>query len=395
MSGGNFLINVLLARNSAATDFGTFAICFVLIQFLVMFHNTTVGYSLVLQASDTAGHARRSQVVAAFWIAAVGALAIAMLAAGAMYPFGFLTVLPFVATTIFATYFHETGKHGLIASGQFRGAVVSDLICYGGRILWVVLFAMEGATTLENTFAGFTLFSALGGLFCTRQLKLVRREELLAVRKLRQLLPHYAFVTRWSGSATIITILAMMGNQWVLAFAYGTSEVAKLQALSVILGFSHPLIAVGRNVMVPIVATSYRAIGYRAARNQGLRLIAGAMTLVLPLWIALAVFPRACLDFIYGSAAFPDAESQLAIYSLGYMLYFASMNISNLLAALRRPKESWSVQAANGIAMALLGIPMTIVYALNGAVSAVVIGALAATLVAVIHLRRPAADASL
>jgi O-antigen/teichoic acid export membrane protein len=386
-SAANLALNVLLARALSTEEFGVFALCFVLGQFLIVLHNTTIGYFISLRSADKPPQAFLTKACSAL----LTTVALGMLAGSVAWLALTQVTDHLVALSVFAmivlSLVHETAKQALFCAGKLGESVAMDGVSYGGRLLVVIAALMMDTLTVATVFASFCFCSAVASIYGLRRLGLSRSLERLAVQDFGSAMRECLSLAKWSGSATILIMISTLAIQWVLFLASGAAAVGTLQALSVLLGFTHPVLAMGRNVLVPLASSTYHLRGYLEARSEGFRLIGGIGAALLPFWIALVCLPRICLDLVYGAGAFAGLELPLSIYATSYLLFFAGMNLSSLLIALRRPKESWNVQAANATTLLLVGIAATATNGLTGAVLSHLLASAVSLAVAMIELR--------
>ena len=388
VSGGNFLVNILLARSLEPSEFGRFAVVFVALQFCLVVHTSAIGGSLAIF-----GGSEKPQIFTQHLTASCG-LSLALLIAACVLLTVVTTVaqtdvsLSLILGTIASQYAHETLKRALAARLQFRTCTTSDLVTYGGRFICLLFIALSGRVELEEVFATFLVFALFGAVVSGRALEIDWPSVRMPLGAFQEIAKRHISIVGWAAGGAVLSILATLVIQLGLAAAHGPAETAKLHSMVVILSLTHPIIAFMQTAVAPIVASRNRVKGPRAAYALGVSSIAGGAAALLPLWIVLLVFPREALNLIYGSNAFAGIEQPLVVYTIAYLLLYLGLTMTAMLTSLKAGRAGFLIQLANGFTALVLAVPATSAFGLWGAVGTTLVGATSGVVVGAFCLRK-------
>ena len=368
VSLGNFLTTIILARALTPTAYGIWSVVFGLILLLNVFPASLITYplSLRLAASDDSG---------------AGQILMAALTLTALLATPQILVL-FFASTLIANQglgvsagfclliwqLQETTRRALMARLAFRTALGTDMISYLGQAALVWLLAHYGHLSVE---AAFGVIGLTCGLAAVAQLWFFRgtwRGKL----NLRGHAHTFWSTGRWVLGSNLLANFNIQAAPWALFVLRGPVDAAAFQAISNLIGVSHPIMLSLGNFLVPAAARARARQGLTAARRVSLSLATQAGLLLLPLILLLLILPRPLLGLFYGAAStYVVLDWPLRLLALTYVLTYWAMAIRFFLIAVESKNRAqflfelcWSV-----LFVALL-IPLTLHWGLAGAIVA-------------------------
>lgn len=377
---------MVLARNLAWGDYGLFALLYGILLFLVNSAGTVVTYPLSLRGAttDVLGVRRLAGVSLLLAIAVLvpGSL-IVLLGASILHR---LDLAAWVALSLVFWQLQETLRRALMARMSFRSAAWGDGLRYLGQVILVLALADSGSLTLSSAFAAVAATSALAAAVqfvqVRPQLAGLRAEECLPIVR------DFWSLGRWAFSTNVANGLTQQAFPWALGLLFGTPAAGSFQAVTNPLKLFNPVIGGAQNLIVPSAAKKRQESGPRSAVRGGLSQIAVGAVLLIPYLALLVLFPREFLGVLYGFHS-PYAglglALQVSVLSYGFG-YFAQM-ISFLLQGLGLARESFLAQCAATATAAVVGLPLTLLGGLVGAMGGLGACALAKAATAVYVVR--------
>ncbi len=373
VSLGNFMTQIILARNLSHTEYGVFALIFGVLLFLFTCQSGLIAYPLSLEGATVGSSELRKVAFAAAFLTFLLAVPLSLLVVGATFV---LHVAPITWTVILAMLLwqlQETFRRALMSHLLHRVAIWGDVLSYGGQAVLVWLLARYGALSMQRVFLVVALTSALAALLQSWQVGwsvTPFRSVLATARK-------YWSSGKWALFAGMNESGVRQAFPWMLALLYSPAEAASFQAVMNIVGVSHPVMFGTSNLVIPAAAEAKSQRGTVAAFRTSSWYGALAGLLVLPFFTALFIWPRTALDLFYGKASpYVSLGFGIRLAAIAYLIYISSSFLSAYLYGVGRPKY---VFAAGIGSTALALVPaaiLTLRYGVLGAVAGFLIFAL-------------------
>jgi O-antigen/teichoic acid export membrane protein len=177
---------------------------------------------------------------------------------------------------------------------------------------------------------------------------------------------------RWVLGSNLLTNLSLHAAPWALFLLRGPAEAAGFQAVSNLMGVSHPIVLSLGNVVVPAAARARVTAGLLAARRVALRHGSQAGLLLLPFAVILLIFPRQLLGLFYSSTSpYAVLEGPLRLLTIVYVLRYFSMTLTFLLNALEKNRVQFVFELCGSLLLGGLVVPLVIWFGLSGAILAI------------------------
>ena len=330
VSSVNFLAIILLARTLVPTEFGYFVLAFTILQ-----SAGTLQAALITRPHNVLGATRRgrdyanySTTAAVAQVGFTGVLTVLVaVAAGTAYEAGFSRAGLFLALVpaLVCWQLQELGRRMLYTEGRLAAAFANDVVSYGGQagalvVLWR-LDVLSGTRALLTLAAAFALGAALVGWQLRATLSGRLDGSSLAANW------HFG---KWLGLAEVGQWFSTQFYIYLGGAIVGPIASGVLKAGQTLLG-PMSLFLTFVTSYLPIVFAreldSSGTIGGKARRSFAL-----ILPVVVPYCLAMAVFAKPLIEFVYGSdyGRFADVVRLFALYYV--LLAFSTVAIAALSA---------------------------------------------------------------
>jgi O-antigen/teichoic acid export membrane protein len=365
LSLGNFLCGWILARHLPEAEFGTYAlVVMTIILQLNNLHIAFVGFALTVRGATLEEHALRRLTGVSLAITG-GVLVVGMVTiVTGLIIFQHTYVIPFAIFALVGWQLQETVRRALIARMRYRAAMIGDAISYLGQVVPIAYLAHTNQLTVTNALLMNGTASVLA--MCVQLLQV--KVERFTIADLRQGLKQAWELGRWLLGSNALAVLVIPIIPWTLAFYYNETEVAGYQAMSMILGISHPVLFSLCNIIMPAVAKANAESGIAAARAIGMKYAAQGAMLVLPYYTAVILVPDLVLRVFYGADShYLDLGYTLRLFAICYVIQLVSQIFLAVLNGLEKTSVNFHSQlAAAGVTIVAL-VPLTAHAGLVGA----------------------------
>jgi O-antigen/teichoic acid export membrane protein len=295
VSGGNFLVNVLLARVLSQDDYGEFALFLGAIFLLRAVDYSLISYPLSIRLC-AANHAEHPVVLGNTMLLALAlSLVLVSLMGLGTAVLEEENILVPACLCYLCWQAQETLRRSLLADFRYRAAVAGDGIAYVGQVMLIAVVPWIGSITLSSALYAMSAAFASGALVHSLKLRFAWPR----ARELRRLAAEYLSVGKWSLVSYELVLIRGQLVPWILAAFSGTAATASLQAGLNIANTMNPIVFGIGNAIPQVAADANRAGGVltatRAASHYVLFglvpiLVICAVGLLIPDWLLLAAY---------------------------------------------------------------------------------------------------------
>lgn len=356
VSGGNFLLNVLLARTLSEEDYGEFALFLGSIFVLRAIDYSFISYPLSVRLCvvNDDERARLLGNTALLAVALSLVLVVAMALGTALLEEDNI-LLP-ACLCYLCWQAQETSRRFLLADFRYREAVAGDGVAYVGQVLLIAVLWRIDFITLSAALYVMSATFVLGALAHVLKLRFARPD----FTELRSLALEYFSIGKWSLVSYELVLLRVQLFPWLLAALVGTAATASLQAGLNIANMMNPIIFGIGNAIPQIAAHAHRTGGVLGASQAAYRYVLFGLGPILVICGAAVVMPDLLLHTVYGPAS-PYLAAAIGLQLLaaaGVLDYIAEM-ISKTLLGVQAGRLAFLVNvvaavAALGLALALI-----------------------------------------
>jgi O-antigen/teichoic acid export membrane protein len=365
VSLGNFLTQVVLARNLSPARYGVFALIYGVLIVLFTCQGSLVAYPLSIRGA-TVSHAYARQL--AFGSISLSIMILPLQAAIVLATAWVIRAPQFALLAVLALagwQIQETVRRGLMSELRHNHALWGDAVSYLGQaaVLWAL--AHSGRLTLASSFLALAATSAVAALIQSVQLGLTA----IPFSRILNLAREYWPTGRWALFNSLSETGFRQAFPWALALFFGPQQAASFQAVINVLGVSHPVLYGATNLIVPAAAAKQHQSGSRAALRTCVEFGAMVMALAAPYFAALLFWPSALLSLLYGKAsAYSGLLGEVRLAVVGYIFGIVGAMLTGYLLGVGRSKRAF---AANVAALATAAIPSLILIPRFGVIGAV------------------------
>jgi len=291
VSLGNFLTTIILARSVSTESYGVWTVLFGLMLFLNSVHASVIVYPLTVITATSEPEESKSKISGALVLTLLLSLPLGLVVVGAAAFVGVVELGLWAWLALICWQLQETARRALMARFSCRKALLGDAISYLCQAGLVALLSRSGALTLEW---GFGIIAATCGFAAIAQ-TLQLRGHIGSPTSLRALAQRFWKTGQWVLWADMTSNFGLQATPWVLFLIRGAGAAAGYQAISNLLGLSHPVMLSLGNVSVPAAARARVKEGFAAARRVALVHATQGGLLLLVAFGVLIAFPKQLL----------------------------------------------------------------------------------------------------
>ena len=357
VSGGNFLLNVLLARKLSQDDYGEFALFLGAIFLLRAIDYSLISYPVAVRLHGTPEHERARLLGNTSVLASALALVfVVVMALGSILAGDEDIVVP-ACLCFLCWQAQETSRRYLLADFRYRAAVTGDGIAYVGQALLIAFFGWVDTITLTAALYLMSVTFAFGALVHVSKLRFASPDLTEAYRLAGQ----YFSIGKWSIVSYELVLIRVQLFPWILAATAGTAATASLQAGLNIANMMNPIIFGIGNAIPQVAAHAHRTEGVSGAWRAASGYVLFGLGPIVIICAAILLMPDLALHLAYGptSPYLAGALSLQLLATAGVLDYIAEM-ISKTLLGVEAGRAASAVNVlavavAAGLAFALIG----------------------------------------
>ena len=350
VSGGNFLLNVLLARVLSEQDYGEFALFLGGIFLLRAIDYSLISYPLSVRLCVAKENERATLLGNTVLLAvALSLVLVVAMAVGTTILDEENILLP-ACLCYLCWQAQETSRRFLLAEFRYRAAVAGDGIAYVGQVLVIAFVLWTGSVTLKTALYAMSATFVFGALVHASKLQFARPN----FAQIRQLAAEYISVGKWSLVSYELVLIRAQLFPWLLAAFAGLTATASLQAGLNLANTMNPIIFGIGNAIPQVAAHAYSTGGVLAASRAAYRYVLFGLGPILVICAAGLVVPHILLRAVYGDSS-PYVGIVVGLQLLvvaGVFDYIAEM-ISKTLLGVQSGKLAFVVNVV-AVAVALV-----------------------------------------
>ena len=357
VSGGNFLLNVLLARKLSQDDYGEFALFLGAIFLLRAIDYSLISYPVAVRLHGTPEHERARLLGNTSVLASALALVfVVVMALGSVLAGDEDIVVP-ACLCFLCWQAQETSRRYLLADFRYRAAVTGDGFAYVGQALLIAFFGWVDTITLTAALYLMSVTFAFGALVHVSKLRFAAPD----LTEAHRLAGEYFSIGKWSIVSYELVLIRVQLFPWILAATAGTAATASLQAGLNIANMMNPIIFGIGNAIPQVAAHAHRTEGVSGAWRAASGYVLFGLGPIVIICAAILLMPDLALHLAYGptSPYLAGALSLQFLATAGLLDYIAEM-ISKTLLGVEAGRAASTVNVlavavAAGLAFALIG----------------------------------------
>jgi O-antigen/teichoic acid export membrane protein len=389
VSLGNFLTNVILARNLAPHDFGVYAILFGVMLFIYGAHSALVAYPLSIRGATASKDGLVQLTTFSLWLTTAVGFVLSVALVVVCFFLGHFTLGLCCAAAMFSLIIQETLRRALMAHLRFRDSFVGDSLSYLGQVAIVLLLASIGSLSINTAFLAMAATSLAAAGLQIIQL------EVWSARITHASLFFVDFwkLGRWMLLNSIAGIFSAQLFPWILALVRGASLAGVFQALTGVVSVTNPIVLSTVSLLLPASAKASMEHGKEKASRVATRYAFQGAALVFPYLFVAGLWPRFVLKLLYGSQSpYGGYANQLRLLAAAYCVLYISVMLAAILNAFEESRTNFIVLLVSAVVSVVVGIPLMIWLGLFGAIVTMAIGILIRTGMLFVAVRRHGRD---
>jgi O-antigen/teichoic acid export membrane protein len=383
VSLGNFALNVQLARDLAAADYGKFVLFLGAIFALRCFDYSLISYPLSVRLhsahrDEHAGLMANSALLAS----ALGLVLLLLLVLGIQLLGGGDILMP-AASCYLAWQAQETMRRCLLANFRYRAAVTGDAVTFIGQAVAIAVLAWLDRLTLATALYAISVTFVAGAFVHASKLHFARPNVAQAIRLARD----YFALGKWSLLYYEMVLLRFQLFPWALAATAGTAATAAFQAAANIANVMNPIILGMGNAVPQAAAHAHVTDGVHGAWRTARGYILFGLPPIVAICVAGLVAPQLLLRLMYGaSSPYLDAALAVQLLVVAMAAEYVGEMIGKTLLGVGAGRLA-SLVIGISFAAAVLTLPLIMMLGVVGAALALAITNLIRLVVAWLALR--------
>jgi O-antigen/teichoic acid export membrane protein len=363
VSAGNFFTMVLTARGESEHDYGALVILFGVLLALNNIHSSLITYQISVRGSTTDANGLRrivgNSLIATFLLAIPFTIAIVIACFAVRRP----ELIGWAMLASLMWQLQETVRRGLMSQLRFSTVVWGDAISFLGQAGLIFTLKHFGELQLTYILIGMSVTSFLAMTLQVAQIGFVT----VAMNEVTSLLASGWKLGRWLLLNNFLSVMNLQLVSWVTAATHGIEQAAQLQAISNILGVTHPVLMGLSSLIVPATARVRAGEGVAKAIHTALTYAGMGVILLAPIWLVIGAIPQNVLVVFYKDK-YIDCTLLLRLVALVYAIDFAGWMLSAILNGLEKNRAVFFSSLAMGCVTLALTLPLTLKFGVTGAV---------------------------
>jgi O-antigen/teichoic acid export membrane protein len=350
VSGGNFLLNVLLARVLSKEDYGEFALFLGAIFLLRAIDYSLISYPVSVRLGFVKSDERATLLGTTALLAVALSLVLVVLMGLGTAVLAEENILLPACLCYLCWQVQETSRRFLLADFRYRAAVAGDGIAYVGQVLLITVVLWIDSITLSSVLYAMSATFVVGALVHSLKLRFAWPHP----AEIRRLAVEYLSVGKWSLVSYELVLIRGQLFPWLLAALSGIAATASLQAGLNIANTMNPIIFGIGNAIPQVAAHANRSDGVVAASRAASRYMLFGLGPILVICAIGLLIPDLLLLTAYGpSSPYLAIVVGLQILVVAGVLDYIAEMISKTLLGIEAGKLAFLVNIV-AVAMALV-----------------------------------------
>lgn len=370
VSAGAFVVQIVLARRLAASDYGVFSLILGGMLALQISNATLLFHPMSVRVAAASDEHRPALLGASMILVVALSAVLGLTLAVALAAFGQKHLMVPALAFMMAWQIQEGLRRGLLSSFGHGSAIFGDITTYGGQALMVLWLGLSGSLSVDTTLYAMAGSATLGAVVHTRFLKLALPPKAALVSVCRD-------YWRIGGTAAFgsgyLSVGRLMVVPWTLAAVAGPAAAAGFQAAMNIVNLSNPLV-LGLGNIIPQAAARACGLGNAHAWHVVRRYVLIAAPPIVLYSIVILAAPAHVLGLFYGAGSdYLTMTLPIRLLILVALTGFAIEAVISFLHGITSVRSAAVINAAGTAATAVLAVPLIIQFGVAGGCAALLI----------------------
>ena len=369
ISLGTFLVNVELARQLDAPEYGTFALLLGGFFLFQHFNASLIYYPLMMKLAGGKQERPSDLVFVSLTLTALSTSAFSAVVASCLIVFGRPDIAFAAAVYLVLWQLQDALRRALLAQFSHQMAAIADGIAYIGAAAGIAILAEFHSLSVSNA-----LFAMAGTCALAIVVQVVQRPPTFPrAGNARDLLHGFWTHGKWAFVNGVILIVTVQAFPWALTMLDGPAAVAAFQAVLNIANLANPIAFGLCNIILPAVAQAYAAGSMRSAWRAAQTYIIIGATLLSFCVIPVMLMPHTVLALVYGAnSPYAHLEQAVGVMVLAVAIHSIAEMMNTFIHGVGSAKLAvWM----NGISLGVVALLLPFVGLHGVAGCALVLGA--------------------
>jgi O-antigen/teichoic acid export membrane protein len=369
ISLGTFLVNIQLARQLDAPEYGAFALLLGGFFLFQHFNASLIYYPLMLKLAGGKQERSSDLVFVSLILTALSTSAFSAVVTSCLIILGRSEIAFAAAVYLVLWQLQDVLRRAFLAQFSHQMAAIADGIAYIGAAAGIAILADSHSLSVSNA-----LFAMAGTCALAIAVQVFQRPPTFPRAGIaRDLLHSFWTHGKWAFVNGVILIVTVQAFPWALTMLDGPAAAAAFQAVLNIANLANPIAFGLSNIILPAVAQAYAAGSRRSAWRAAQGYIIIGATLLSFFVIPVMLMPHTVLALLYGANS-PYAHLEQAVVVM--VLAVAINSIAEMMSTFIHGVGSAKLAVwMNGISLGVVALLLPFVGLHGVAGCALVLGA--------------------
>ena len=360
VSLGTFLLNIQLARQLGAPEYGFFALLFGG-YFIIQHLNTSlIYYPMMLRLAGGKEDRPSDLVFTSVAFTATSSLLSSAVVGACLFAVGRRDIAAPGAIYLLLWQLQDVFRRALLAEFRHPTAAAIDGIIYIGAAGAIAVLANHGSLSLHTALSAMTGTCGLGLVIHFAIRVSQSRPTLASIKRKTELMRDFWKLGRWVLVSGLIFVMSAQIFLWALAVFNGPAEVAGFQACLNIANVANPISFGLCNIILTTTAEAYQEGDLRKSWRAAQTYIIFGIILISLYALPVMFFPHTTLLLFYGaSSAYVNLYPTLPIIVFAVAVNSVTDMVGTYIEGARAPKlVVWinlTSLVAAGVVLLLIG----------------------------------------
>jgi O-antigen/teichoic acid export membrane protein len=361
VSLGTFLVNVQLARQLPAEDYGTFALLYSGFLGLQLFNSSLLLYPMSIRLPVLQGIDKQKLQSATLLLVAGASVPLSIAIAVALYATSHSGLILPALATFYCWQMQETMRRELLAEFRHGTAIIGDSIAYQGHMLGVAALSFSGNLTLVHVLEVMATTYTVAAIIQAVQNGLTFRH----IPDLRETAREFWTSGSWSLTNHLVSWARVQTIPWMLAATNGPGASAMFQAALNVVSLANPVLFGLCNIIPQTAARAQHGGGNAAAwRAARVYMVMGGPP-ILGYYGLVFLIPGIVLRVFYGAdSPYAELRIDLQLLAVTWVLGYIVDMICAYLHGVNAARFALVVNLTGAVAAMIMVLPLIRTYGL-------------------------------
>jgi O-antigen/teichoic acid export membrane protein len=361
VSLGTFLLNIQLARQLEAPEYGFFALLigsYFIIQHL---NASLISYPMMLRLAGGKEDRPSDLVFTSVAFTALSSLLSSAIVGACLFAVGRSDIAAPAAIYLLLWQLQDVFRRALLAELRHPTAAAIDGIIYIGAAGAIAVLAKHGSLNLHTALSAMTGTSGLGLVIHFAIRISQSRPTLASIKRKTELMRDFWKLGRGLLLSGFILVVSAQIFLWALAVSNGPAEVAAFQACLNIANLANPISFGLCNIILTTAAAAYQEGDLRKSWRAAQTYIIIGISLISLYALPVMFFPHTALVLLYGAnSSYANFYHTLPIIVFAVAVNSVTDMVGTFIEAARAPRLLVWIQltsiVAVGVGLLLIGL---------------------------------------